>query len=199
MGYVHLRPRPYPLNQDEEKRKDFKDKLSILNSDDNVEIWYSDESGVEGDPRSRRIIAKKGSRPVVYYKGAHIKENIIGAVRPKDGEFVSLLSSHVTSELFQAFLNELQKHISNNKKVIMVLDNASWHKVKKLNWGRIEPFYLPPYSPDLNPIERIWLDLKAKFFTLFVANNKGELVEKLCEALNFYYDNPEVCKSICYR
>jgi transposase len=43
-----------------------------------------------------------------------------------------------------------------NKKVILVLDNASWHKAKSLNWHHIEPVYLPPYSPDFNPIERFW-------------------------------------------
>ncbi|MGD9818702.1 MAG: transposase, partial [Desulfomonilaceae bacterium] len=44
------------------------------------------------------------------------------------------------------------------------LCNASWHKSKSLNWGRFEPIFLPPYSPDLNPIERLWLIMKAQWF-----------------------------------
>lgn len=93
----------------------------------------------------------------------------------------------------------MQNHISPDKRTVLILDNASWHKVKKLKWGKIEPFYLPPYSPDYNPIERLWLDLKTKFFSCFTANNSNELIDKIIEAINYYYDNPEVCKSICYR
>jgi DDE superfamily endonuclease len=39
---------------------------------------------------------------------------------------------------------------------IIICDNATWHKVKLLNWGQFEVLFLPPYSPDLNPIERFW-------------------------------------------
>ena len=45
------------------------------------------------------------------------------------------------------------------------MDNASWHKSKSLRFGAFEPTYLPPYSPDFNPIERLWLILKAEWFT----------------------------------
>ncbi len=40
------------------------------------------------------------------------------------------------------------------------MDNASWHKRKTTHWHNWQPMYLPPYSPDLNPIERIWLTIK---------------------------------------
>jgi transposase len=49
------------------------------------------------------------------------------------------------------------------KTIYLVLDNASWHKTKKLNWYHIEPLYLPPYSPDFNPIERLWQHLKSNY------------------------------------
>ncbi|WP_408004365.1 transposase [Prosthecobacter dejongeii] len=48
---------------------------------------------------------------------------------------------------------------------MLVLDNATWHKVKSLRWHHFEVLFLPPYSPDLNPIKRLWLRLKADFFT----------------------------------
>ena len=41
------------------------------------------------------------------------------------------------------------------KRLLLVLDNASWHKTKRLDWHHIEPVCLPPYSPDFNPIERL--------------------------------------------
>ncbi len=68
----------------------------------------------------------------------------------------SLILSVVNTESFQIFLDHMQKEIGSGR-VVMIMDNASWHKTKALRWGRIEPLYLPPYSPDFNPIERIWL------------------------------------------
>lgn len=46
------------------------------------------------------------------------------------------------------------------RRVCLLLDNAGWHKTKRFVWHHFEPVYLPPYSPDFNPIERIWQYLK---------------------------------------
>jgi len=85
---------------------------------------------------------------------SHLKYNVIGAVRPKDGKFSSLIMPEMNIDIFQIFIKHMQRY-SKNKKMVMVLDNASWHITSKINWGRIKPFFLPPYSPDYNPIERI--------------------------------------------
>lgn len=195
MGFVRLTPRQWPLEQDAEKREDFQKRLAKLNAED-VEVWYSDECGVQGDPKPRRIWARKGSRPRVGFKGTHIKENVVGAVRECDGKFVSLVLPEMNASLFQLFLDEMQKWIGR-KRVVMIIDNATWHKAKALDWGRIEPMYLPPYSPDLNPIERIWLDLKEKFFSTFTARDWIEHQDRLVTALRYYIFNPSICKSIC--
>ncbi|QUE50344.1 transposase [Luteolibacter ambystomatis] len=49
-----------------------------------------------------------------------------------------------------------------------MLDNAGWHKSARLNWHHIEPVCLPPYSPDFNPIERLWQHLKGQYFAGFL-------------------------------
>jgi DDE superfamily endonuclease len=63
------------------------------------------------------------------------------------------------------------------------VDNASWHKAKRLNWHHFEVHFLPGYSPDFNPIERLWLRLKADFFSDFIAKSPEELTQRLCHAL----------------
>lgn len=200
MNYVRLRPRSWPLKQDEQKRKDFQKKLNELEKNSEIEIWYQDECGVMGDSKPRCILAKKGTKPVIFYTGSHIRENVIGAVRPKDGKFISLIMPEINTNTFQMFIDEIQQYTSKNKKIIMILDNAAWHKTKVLNWGKIEPFFLPPYSPDFNPIERIWLDMKEKFFSYcFVAKTREQLLSRLMFALVFYYNNPNNCISLCRR
>ena len=74
------------------------------------------------------------------------------------------------------------------KRNLLIMDNASWHKAKRLAWGNFEPIYLPAYSPNLNPIERLWLILKAEWFCDFVARDKQALMERLDQALNWVTD-----------
>jgi transposase len=76
-------------------------------------------------------------------------------------------------------------HISIN------MDNASWHKRKTTHWHNWQPMYLPPYSPDLNPIERIWLTMKARGFNNPVCKNEEKLLERLHQAILDVIDNPE--------
>ncbi|MEM4271174.1 MAG: transposase [Candidatus Pacearchaeota archaeon] len=78
------------------------------------------------------------------------------------------------------------KRRSKSKKIILVVENASWHKTKSLNWHHIQVVYLPPYSPDLNPIERLCLRIKADFFANFTAKTPEELTNRIIEALTYY-------------
>jgi transposase len=59
------------------------------------------------------------------------------------------------------------------------------------------PAYLPPYSPDFNPIERLWLRLKANWFWDFIAHSAQELSDRLCLALSSFIDNSSKTASIC--
>jgi transposase len=56
------------------------------------------------------------------------------------------------------------------------MDNVSWHKRKATNWHNWQPMYLPPYLPALNPIERIWLTMKARWFNNNVCKNEEKLL-----------------------
>jgi len=71
------------------------------------------------------------------------------------------------------------------------VDNASWHKRKTTQWHIWQPMYLPPYSSDLNPIERIWLTMKARWFNNHVCKNEEKLLERLDQAILDVIDNPQ--------
>lgn len=186
-----------PVQQDETQRGVFLKQIELIKVQPKIDYWYSDESGFEGDPIPRRVLCLKGNRPIISYTGSHIRANVIGAVRPADGKFVSLIMPYVDTEIFQIFINELHRYINKNKRNIIILDNAAWHITKRLNWGMLEAKYLPAYSPDLNPIEQLWLVLKNNFFTWFSAKRHDELDDHLELALKFYIERPEIVKSIC--
>ena len=80
---------------------------------------------------------------------------------------------------------------------MFILDNASWHKAARVNWHHFEPQFLPAYSPDFNPIERLWLRLKADWFWDFIARTREELTERLCTGLKSFLDQPEKTASVC--
>jgi transposase len=179
-------PRSWPNGQDEEKRKAFIELLKAFLTDPDTDVWFLDQTGVEGDPRPRRRWALRGEKITVPYQGTHIRMSVTGMVCPRTGEFYALMFSHTDTQVFQIFLNHANQDIQlQRKRNILICDNASWHKNASLNWGNFKCIFLPPYSPDLNPIERLWLVMKAEWFSDFVAKDKDQLIDRLCRALNW--------------
>lgn len=191
-------PRSWPNGQDEEKREAFVELLRVLLCDSKTDAWFGDETGVEGDPRPRRRWAPRGEKIRQPYQGSHIRMNATGIVCPRTGEFYSLIFSHSDTEIFQTFLDHANADINfQRKRNVLILDNASWHRSKKLKWGRFEPVFLPPYSPDLNPIERLWLLMKQEWFSHFFAKSKDELIDRLCSALNWIINRKTQNQKTC--
>ena len=188
-GFSLKVPRSWPNGQDEHKREGFIKDLAVYHNDPDVDYWFLDESGVEGDPRPRRRWALKGKKIRIAYEGTHIRMNVTGMICPRTGEFYSLIFSHSDTEIFQIFLDHANRDIKlERKRNILILDNASWHKSKSLKWGNFEPVFLPPYSPDLNPIEKLWLLMKAEWFSDFIAKTREDLIDRLSQALNWIVD-----------
>jgi len=194
-GYVLKVPQPWPDRQDEKLREAFRNQLRLLSEQEDIDIWFEDESGFEGDPRPRRRWDRKGNKTRSTKNGDHIRMNTLGTVCPRTGEFFAIEATHVCSEMFQIFIDEAAKSITPaRKRTILILDNASWHKKKSLNWHFFEPLYLPPYSPDLNPIERLWLVLKDRWFNNHICKNLDELIERLDRAILDLIGKPEELK-----
>jgi transposase len=193
-------PRPWPLNQDEEAREAFCLKLQAWHEETSIDLWFADECGVEGDPRPRRQWTPVGKVRTCPSLGEHIRHNVLGAVRPADGRISSMLFNRCDTDTFQAFLNSLagENPPAAGRRALLVMDNASWHKTKRLTWHHFEPVYLPARSPDLNPIERLWLRLKADWFNGWIAKNNAELQERLITALQFLFAQPALVSSQCF-
>ncbi|MBM3324743.1 MAG: IS630 family transposase [Calditrichaeota bacterium] len=195
-GYTRLRRRPKAHKADPGAQATFVARVRQTTRNDDPDIWFGDETSFGGDPSPHLIWAKKGSQPTIPYAGQHYRVSVVGAVRPRDGEFVALLVSTGNSLLFQVFLDELNRQINPAKRNILILDNASFHKVRSLNWGRIEPWFLPPYSPELNPIEEIWLLIKTNGFHPWTATSQEHLEDKVANALHDYIHQPQCIQSI---
>lgn len=201
-GFAIKSARPWPeLRQDPEQRAIFVKEIEALKADPAVELFFGDETGIEGDPKPRRRWAKKGVVTTVPYTGDHIRENVIGAVLPVTGELLFHVVPYVDSEWFGLFIRELakmtRKRHEAGKRIVLVLDNASWHKTKSLPWEHIEVKYLPPYSPDYNPIEHLWLAVKSRWFNNHHCNTHEILAARVDQALQSFLADASTVSSIC--
>ncbi|KJR40659.1 transposase family protein [Candidatus Magnetoovum chiemensis] len=86
-------------------------------------------------------------------------------VYASDGKVASLILPNVNGTCMQIFIDEVSTRYPNNR-IIMVLDGAGWHKETCLELpNNIKLVTLPPYSPELNPVEHIWDELSEKSFS----------------------------------
>lgn len=129
-----------------------------------AEIWFADEAGVRSDTHAGTTWAPRGQTPVVSSTGARFGLNIISAVNPQGHFRFMCVNGGVNAGVFIEFLKRL---IHNSpRKVFLIVDGHPTHRAKKVKRfvesvsDQLQLFYLPPYSPELNPDELVWNDLK---------------------------------------
>ena len=195
LGFRQLVPRPEAPDRDPEARAAFAAELQQILGQNPDAIWFMDEAGFLADPRPKRLFARKGTKPVCPMTGLHIRLSVIGGVQPTTGRLHTLIFDRVDRHVFQYFLDDLDR-VTEGQEITLVMDNASWHKVKELNWHQITPLYLPTYSPDLNPIERIWKYLKEHKFANWWTRSREQLMDRLAESLVEIMNDTDRVKSV---
>jgi transposase len=119
-----------------------------------------------------------------------------GAVSPQDGCFDSLVLPHVYADCRHIVLDEIASRYPNDN-VIMVLDGAGWHKSNNFRLpDNLRLLFLPPYSPELNPQEHLWDELREKHFHNRVFDSIDALEDHLVAALCDLEHSPDRVKSI---
>ncbi|MCE5334596.1 MAG: IS630 family transposase [Desulfobacteraceae bacterium] len=139
-------------------------KLSDLAASNDVDIWAIDEVRFQlHGSRCRMWISQEMKDPVYYHHPTRKSIGLFGAVRLRDGKFMFHRADKFNAESFFTFVRDLRTVSSHaGRKVVLIVDNARYHHAKlHLLWrekslNRFELNFLPPYSPELNPIERVW-------------------------------------------
>jgi transposase len=118
------------------------------------------------------------------------------AVDVLTGEMDSLILPFANTNCMQLFLDEVsRRHLQQN--IIMVVDGASRHRALTLAVpANIQLLSLPPYAPELNPVEHLWDELREKFFHNRVFNSLSALEHHLADALLFLENNQNQIQSI---
>jgi transposase len=161
---------------------------------DEVVIMFQDEArfGRINAPHSCWV---KGERPAVYCQIVREYTYVYASVCPFDGTLDSLILPWVYSVAMNIFLAEVAKR-HNDKYILMFLDQAGWHKAKNLKIPEnIRLVSLPAYSPELNPTEHIWDELREKHFHNTAFDSMGAVEDRLQEGLCDLENNKTLVQS----
>jgi transposase len=135
-------------------------------------------------------------RPMVQAMVTQEYTYAYAALSPADGCLDSLVLPHVNGYCMQVFLAEIANRHPNDR-IVMILDGAGWHKNQHYPPPpNIRLLFLPPYSPELNPTEHIWDDLREKYFHNRVFASIDALEDQTVTGLLDYEHHPERVRSI---
>jgi transposase len=135
-----------------------------------VRYWSQDESRLGLNTIRRRIVTAWGVKPIGPVQWSYQSFYVYGAVEPLTGESFFLEFSHLDAACFQIFLDQFAQAYSGSLNVIQ-LDNGRFHLAKRLTIPEnVVLLFQPPYSPEVNPIERVWQFIKDKLCWLNFKN-----------------------------
>lgn len=158
-------------------------------------IFFGDEAGMRSDHHAGTTWSPMGRTPTVATTGRRFGTNMLSAVAPNGAFHFMLHDGRVTAEVFVEFLRRLLHDA--NAPVFLVLDGHSIHKAKRVQdfvaaqGGRLRLFFLPAYSPHLNPDEQVWGNVKARVAKRTVTD-KPDLIAKLTAALERLRELPQL-------
>lgn len=164
---------------------------------ENAVIYFGDETGMRSDHQAGRSYAPSGQTPIIKKTGQRFSINMISAISNKGHLQFMIIDGRFNGDVFITFLKQMIKF--SRQKIYFVTDGHPAHKTKKLNqWlaenkNRIEVFFLPPYSPELNPQEYVNQDVKTNVIGKKRPINKAQMVSNV-EA--FMYDRKNNKKQV---
>lgn len=166
------------------------------------EVWFADEAGVRSDAHSGTTWAPKGKTPIVSTTGARFGLNVISAVNRRGSLRFMCVEGKVNADVFIEFLKRLAASVDHP--VFLVVDGHPTHKALKTRTfveslaGKLKLFFLPGYSPDLNPDELVWNNLKSQGTGNRAITGPDQLKKLVVGHLRSMQKNPALVQSF-YR
>ena len=144
---------------------------------------FQDEAGFGRINKPKYCWCKKGIRPCVPCH--HIREYryAYGAVEPANGENFFLILTYCNNVCTNIFLQKLSEQYKDDV-ILLCCDGPAWHKAKALVIpDNIELFFLPPYTPEMNPIEQIWKEIRKRGFQNEVFASLEKVMDRLSDTI----------------
>jgi transposase len=160
-------------------------------------VWFHDEARIGQQGTLTQIWAETGSRPTAVKQTEYEWVYLFAAVNPQTGASSALIAPTVNTAMMNHHLRFIAEEAGADAHVVLVLDQAGWHLAKALEVPEnITLLHLPPYSPELDPIERVWAYLRSHDWSNRVYEDYDALFTATGDAWNTLI--PDRLKSICH-
>ena len=209
LEYSWQSPRPKHRKGNKEEQDKFKhnlpeilEKLKQDAPNIETELWCFDEHRVGLKPILRKVWAKKGERPLAVVSHRYQWLYVYGFVEPKTGRTFWYLIPRVNTEWLNLVYQQFAQDVgASDKRILLIEDNAGWHRSSKVEVPEgITVEFLPPYSPELQPAERLWTlvdePLVNEYFETI--DDMEEVLVKRCNVLREREDMQQKIKDLTY-
>lgn len=145
--------------------------------------------------------AERGSRPAAPRDQRYSWAYLFGAICPAHGTGAALVLPCANTEMMNLHLATISAAVSPGAHAVLVIDGAGWHQTgDKLHLpDNISLLHLPPYSPELNPVENVWAYLRGNKLSNRVFETYNDIVDACCDAWNWLIKQPERITAIGSR
>ena len=174
-------------------------KIQALAKKARATLYFSDEAGVRSDFHAGTTWAAKGKTPVVEATGQRYGMNIISAISPRGDMRFMTVEGRMNAGKFIEFLKRL---LHNAKRpVFLIVDGHPSHRARKVfefvrkTKGKLRLFFLPPYSPELNPDELVWNHLKNHGVGKRIVKSREELKRVVIGHLRYLQKTPDLVRA----
>lgn len=202
-GFTCQRPTKKAYSQDDVKADRFMKEeypaIARRAAEENAEIYWGDETGVSNQEYYQRGFAPKGITPIMKIESKHERISMLSAITGRGTTRFMIYDGAMNQTLLLNFMKRLIKDVK--RKVFLILDNLRVHHGKKVrewleeNKDKIEVFFLPPYSPELNPDEYLNNVLKNDVHSGIRPRTKKDLKHRTESFMRRLQHNTEkVCK-----
>ncbi len=179
---------------------DIVDDIKKENPELKFEIWWQDEMRVGQQGSLSRIWALTGTRPRVVRQRQFLSTYIFGACCPDKDKSCALILPHVDFDMMQIHLNEISTKVDQGYHALILVDRAGWHMTEQIQLPKnITLIPLPPYSPELNPMEQLWEQLRKIKLSNACYKDYKEIVSAAVEAWNTFTSVNGAVQRLCSR
>ena len=162
-----------------------------------LQLWFQDEARFGNKGRVAHRWYERGQRPPGLCDRRFTWAYVFSAVRPATGEDFTLVMPVISTEAMSIFLEGFAARLEPDVHALIVLDQAGWHGAKALRISdNITLVPLPPYAPELNPVERVWLHLRERYLSHRLLDDYDAIKDACCTAWNALTANRETLRSL---
>ena len=161
-----------------------------------IRLYFQDEARFGRINTIQKCWCMKGIIPTVTQQLIREYTYVFNAVCPETGGTCSLIMPRADTETMNIFLQTLAEQ-QPNERIILCMDKAGWHTTQQLVLPKnIIAWFLPPYSPELNPVELIWRELRAKYFNNKTFKTLDEVDDHLMFAIKDFTKDVDAIKKL---